>query len=814
MANHNATIDPNLQQRCHDHIKALEVPGINGYDKVVNWVPYNKLKEYWERNRLEEVLALLSPVIPAKTIRAKYLRVFTILVLLDKIGYLPRFLSHALTDECWPRVKRFEGWAEAVEENDFFEDFKRKQWTFFPLEISRHELVDRIVPLERILPFTKVDSIQVLAQVISGGGGGARCSIVTIHESCNQLQNGSGPRSGPLLLKTYEIQIPSWDQEKAYERENEAYSLIESAGSSDNVVKFFGSFRQSGKKHSFGNLLLEYVDGGTLLEYLQQDRSPQTPTDIYDLWSSVSGVLRGLQKVHQVAESSLQSSRRGIIHQDIKLDNILVSKSDTSLFNFEPKLVDFGHSSTATTEGDGRLRGEDTGGNARNAPPENARHFGSLRSGRSTVTSDSDTWAMGCVLFDIAAWVAEGYSNISTFSMMRTEEQMQNSRFKGSEYVQSYHDGGRPLKSVQDYYNLILGQLQVNKHADQITPEILHVVKEHMLAIEPGGRLGPKQVEAMIDRILDKYKPEPGEDIVKSAVSSPTSRSHTVQESSSTIQHRQRLTVDHCITYHKAVKAGGSVDVWVRSKIENLVKSLEGRDHIFLIDNSPSMGNYREDVSRVLEGLSYVAKQLDRNGLELAFISSPRKIERRTRVRDLLKSIDEQHYQHTRDVTEHRFGEFLEEAVVSKLRDSEAMTSRLRASLPRSLQSRKAPLTIFVFTDGCWGTVHDRGAAGIERPIKKLMDKMDRLGVDRTMVTIQFLRFGHDLIGKGFLEYLDEMGQDNGWYVSFGIITPVSSLANHLRRDIVDTRYIDDDVFDIFMSSINMERDRNNSTWT
>lgn len=792
MTTHNTTIDPSLQQRCHDDIKALEVPGINGYNKAVNWVPYDKLEEYWEKSRVEEVLSSLSPVIPSRTIRSKYLRVFTILVLLNKIRYLPRFLSHALTDECWPRVKRFEGWAEAVGDDDFFQDFKRKQWTFFPLEFCRHELVDRIVPLERVLPFTKVEPVPSQAHVVSGGGGGAKCSIITIHDSCNRLQNGNGPRSGSFLLKTYEIQAPSWDQEKAYERENEAYSLIESAGRSANVVKFYGSFQQHGAKGGFRNLLLEYVDGGTLLEYLKKSKCPQSPSDIYDFWSSTAGVLRGLQKVHQVTGSDSKLSKRGIIHQDIKSDNILISRDPTSPYKFLAQLVDFGHSSTASAEGDGRLRGADTGGNATNSAPESARHFGDLRTGPSTTTSAADIWALGCELFIIAAWVADEYVNVDTFRNMRAEELMLNDRFRGSEYIQSYHDGSRHLKSVQDYYNLILNQLRVNNSADQVTPEILNVVMEHMLTTEPEKRLGPKQVEAMINSILNDHRPELGADKAKNPASPPGGRLIPTQETPGTAEQQRKLTVDQCIQYQRMIKHGGSLDDWVDSTIKSLVKRLEGRDHLFLIDDSPSMETNREDVSRVFEGLAYVAKLLDHNGLDLAFMSSPRKMERKAKVRDLLKIISAQCYQHSPDMTEHRFDEFLEEAVVSKLRDPEAFTARLRAALPSSLLGRRAPLTIFVFTDGCWGTDGDPAAAGIERPIKKLMDKMKKCGVGRTVVTIQFVRFGHHLVGKRFLEFLDEMGQENDC-------------------DIVDTRSIEDDVVDIFMSSISMWRDRNNS---
>lgn len=735
------------QQRIHSGIKDLEIIGRDGDNREVPFVAHQKLEEYWESgDRIKAVLCHLDRAPPVRTIFAKYLRVFTILVVLNKIEYITAFTSYGLTDDYWPQHYSFPGWPDTSEYRDLFENFHRTQWTYFPLEFDRHGLINQIIPRQRILP------IQRIVPVVPKSGprdvGDVNVSMIVIHESCNRFFDKSSRKTNTFLLKAYSLQ--DGEPENEYHRENDAYSLMESSGPSDNVVRFYGSFQQNGT----GSLVMEYIQGGNLLEYLREDHYPQTLGDIHDFWFSISGLLKGLAKVHQVTEGASESARRAVIHQDLKLDNFLVSRSTVSRFKFLVKLADFGHSSVATAQDDGSvLTAPNSRGNATTRSPETANHYSALRYGANIVTRALDIWAMGCHLLQIAAWVPEGYENVETFSDMRYDELATYPRFHGSGHVHSFHNGADPLQSINDEYRLILNQLSERNNMDKVTPAILNIVIKHMLTKEPNNRLDAQQVWHNIDNILNQLKPDQSEDKQKQQSKSHNQRHvqpHTRNGSLASSVLQRRLTVDQCVEFREARKSQMRPDAGVCSTIDWLKESLGVRDYLFLIEDSPSLSLHIEDLKRVFTGVSYVAHQLDPNGIELAFISSPSKVHKKRSTTNLINIVKSHRYDHDAGLMEDKLGTFLEKIVEPKL------PHPLARHLP---YSSSRPLTVFIFTDGCWG----QGlayAAGVQNPIRELMDTMKDRKINRTNVTIQFIRFGDDVDGKRYLKYLDNMGQE------------------------------------------------------
>ena len=67
-----------------------------------------------------------------------------------------------------------------------------------------------------------------------------------------------------------------------------------------------------------------------------------------------------------------------------------------------------------------------------------------------------------------------------------------------------------------------------------------------------------------------------------------------------------------------------------------------------------------------------------------------------------------------------------------------------------SLRKEVRPLTLYVLTDAVWQPECD--AAG---PIKKLVRKLESLGMSKNQVGIQFIRFGKNPLGLSRLEHLD-----------------------------------------------------------
>lgn len=97
-----------------------------------------------------------------------------------------------------------------------------------------------------------------------------------------------------------------------------------------NVAKFYEMFQLD----SLVCLVMEYVDGGTLDRLLV--RSDLTFSRIQHI---LIQICRGLEAIH----------RLGLVHRDLKLQNILVTKSD------EVKIADFGLARASTFIKDGKL---------------------------------------------------------------------------------------------------------------------------------------------------------------------------------------------------------------------------------------------------------------------------------------------------------------------------------------------------------------------------------------------------------------------------------------------------------------------------
>lgn len=176
---------------------------------------------------------------------------------------------------------------------------------------------------------------------------------------------------------------------------------------------------------------------------------------------------------------------------------------------------------------------------------------------------------------------------------------------------------------------------------------------------------------------------------------------------------------------------------------------MRDRDHIYFIDVSRRMGQYRDQIHSVFTELGYVAKGIDTNGIELFFSSDPVTPHTGTTTA-LLKKFDKQKWGH--GAFEDKFASFIDKRVLPKA-----------TSLKSIMGIPTKKISVYVFTDGDWGNEDGlQGAGGVETPIRKLLEKMLRKGVSRTDIVIQFVQFGTSDIGRRNLDYLDRLGAGCG----------------------------------------------------
>jgi hypothetical protein len=210
-------------------------------------------------------------------------------------------------------------------------------------------------------------------------------------------------------------------------------------------------------------------------------------------------------------------------------------------------------------------------------------------------------------------------------------------------------------------------------------------------------------------------------------------------------QPRDKLTLQQTIDFRKRKKRKLPQDAVIQHKIDQLSNNLRGRDHLFAIEDSPSMNKHRGKIKEAFTALSYVAKGIDSDGVKLVFASDTTDIKKSSRTRVLIEALDNKTFGQNQGAFEKNL-DLLVDNIINRL-----TRYRLRGSW-------KKPLSVLIFTDGCWGDNHPE-AAGIQRPIKKLMRLLQENGVSRSQVSIRFVRFGDDSDGKQYLDYLDNMGK-------------------------------------------------------
>lgn len=170
-------------------------------------------------------------------------------------------------------------------------------------------------------------------------------------------------------------------------------------------------------------------------------------------------------------------------------------------------------------------------------------------------------------------------------------------------------------------------------------------------------------------------------------------------------------------------------------------KYSSGCDIVFLIDDSNSMVQYREDVRDTAKALMALGKRFDANGIDLYFASAPDSSER-SAIRG-------------------RAGQtqYLVDKVDKKLRSvSRLGTCEMRNTieeLAKNLYNKKKPTSLYALTDGVWDKSNKERGGGVDIPLSNLAKDLFRDNRRRSHFTVQFIQFGQDSKGTARLKFLD-----------------------------------------------------------
>ncbi|KAF5633819.1 serine threonine kinase [Fusarium tjaetaba] len=193
-----------------------------------------------------------------------------------------------------------------------------------------------------------------------------------------------------------------------------------------------------------------------------------------------------------------------------------------------------------------------------------------------------------------------------------------------------------------------------------------------------------------------------------------------------------------------------------------------GRDQIMLIDNFRSMGQHKPKVVKTARVISYVAKAVDEDGMELYAASE---IAKKPRICKTSSQI---------------------EKAINKMPTVDGtcnMRGCLDTILDRVLVGRKVkPTSIYIYTDGVW----EPGADQVKFSIKRAIDYLIKCKQPSSTLMFQFVQFGSDTEGTGRLKFLDNK-----------CVREVETES----YDIVDTKHCDDHVPNIVIGSFSRYAD-------
>ncbi|KAL8748261.1 MAG: hypothetical protein Q9184_007455 [Pyrenodesmia sp. 2 TL-2023] len=318
-----------------------------------------------------------------------------------------------------------------------------------------------------------------------GDGGSAHVYKIEVHESYNKLKrapNSPGSHdscdSHPniFVLKSYRNTL---DAKKYYDNEWKALNRVHGLTPSSHIVRFFGRFILGGVY----NILLEYADMGTLEDYLAKTPPPCTAKDIIDFWHSILSVTRGLMRIHNSTHSiSLDTDGPRIFqgwHHDIKPSNLLVkSQKGGSAYKFKCKLADLGLSHFKRSRPSQRDSvDKDAYGTRTYGAPECFRHDDAFFNEPLCVRQQVDVWSLGCVLSEVATWVACNWAWVGEY---RTRRRMEIKKtLESRENDDFFHNGVNDiLETVRTIHAHLVDSVRA---CDYVTEEVIKMISNDML---------------------------------------------------------------------------------------------------------------------------------------------------------------------------------------------------------------------------------------------------------------------------------------------------------------------------------------------
>ncbi|KAH6893037.1 hypothetical protein B0T10DRAFT_457151 [Thelonectria olida] len=771
----------------NDHGRSNALLGYNGLGEQVPFIRHSDLVQYWEDKEIEPRLRTYAQIAhPAEFVNCEI--TFSILIYIGMPEFIHDFQRRGWTDSKLPLTDgpQFDRTPPMLE---MLSKFRENQWQFCALMFkeSRPARLEKIDP-RQILPIKTYD---VLKEPLNSDSRTKVCKV-TFHDGCTDLSPDN-----IVVFKEYQVRDDETHRGSC-EREVRTFSSI---GSDDNIVKYLGSFEQADRCV----VILEYANGGSLLDFFQCQNKPGDFGQTQSFWRALTQLSKGISSLHHIRPAIYNRDHLGCAHRDIKPSNILVFDNSPGLYtkNYRLKLADFNVATDVQPMSSNGTSPQNNDGDRTYRSPEASRVPDYEETQWREIGLDGDIWSFGCVCSEAVVWLGNGMMGLDKYTAQRRTEHASQLRFQKSGYETCFHDGENVLKCVSMAHQTAFNSLP---RFDKLTPQICNIIETAMLVRghPKGHRLIATQLCSRFDDLLNQI-PEIKVDPPKERESNPGPKPPQVEtvlvqteqppspkmanglgskRSSRRDKRRQRHastpSMDLANPKRRPVEKGTSpresrrlkyphecvqdvIDHQMKGNKREGLKGFErfseaiGKRHFILfIDESVTMGEHLEDVVNTIKAFVWLLEPCERKKIEVRFSSDPDQpsFHAGSLQQCLMKWLNKT--KHVVDLTEQR----LQQRRKEKKQHVCNMVNCLDTVLGKVVR-QNYPTSLFVLTDGIWEHRTRSLGGNAERSIRTCMDMMKNQDMGPRDFCIQFVRFGDDRVGESRLTYLDDMAKDN-----------------------------------------------------
>ncbi|KAK4894202.1 hypothetical protein LTR27_007570 [Elasticomyces elasticus] len=378
-------------------------------------------------------------------LKFKYLRVFCILLCIDKAQHIRSLLKYDLSDARFPVTQEPDDFPQGVS----WTAFRKQQWRYFAYKLVQG--MEKSISRDRVLPIVSRKPI--------GEGDETIVYKIELHPEYDGIHDESSDPTGHLS-HTYALKVYNGlEAQEHYQAEIAAFSKIQAGGTPiDNLLLYHGAYVY---EHAY-HVILEYADVGTLEDYFQKMTPPTDGADILAFWQATFGLAEALDRVHRASGW----------HQDVNPKNILIrSTPSVSQYAYSHKLADWGRS-----------------------------HFKDPNTSVE-VAKDVDTYGTkeyACVWSEVAVWIVQGYTGLLEYRQQRRDATA-NLRLDADA---CFHNGTKMLPCVRNMHVALRHSGKMSRQ-DYLTDKTWETLIQKMLRCPGPERLSSREVLQDSANILD-----------------------------------------------------------------------------------------------------------------------------------------------------------------------------------------------------------------------------------------------------------------------------------------------------------------------